>query len=629
VVLIDGEPVAGPDLRRIFIFQENGVFPWLTVEDNISFGLLDRPASERRSVVAHYIEMAGLAGFEKSYPRELSGGMKQRVEIARALAAGSDVLYMDEPFGALDFLTRLRMRAELAEIWRREKKTVLFVTHDVEEAVQLADRVVVMTNRPATISTVIDVRLPRPRDLDSPEYLGIRDEIFEVMGLSSPGPGAPAGSGEESARAANSPLRTKKFDAEVIIIGGGPAGAALGAYLARAGVDHMIIDKSHHPRAHVGESLSFSTTGILRELGFLRQVEDEQQFTPKYGVSWTTWFAEDQVDFWYDELEEGGFAFHVDRGKFDEMFLRFTRESGSRVFSGATVERVNLNRAHQATGVTVKIGESRFSLNSRLVVDASGRQGVLGHQLGLVRQSSGYPQFAVHSWFTNVRCDAATTNNTHIHLLPIKRGWAWQIPITDQITSVGIVSGREHHLKSGDDVEQFFRSTVGLSPALAERMSDAKRLREFRMDGNYCYTMDRFTGNGWLMAGDAAYFVDPIFSSGIGDALHSAKFAARAICDALASGQTGESSFSSYEELMRGGLGVWQDFVGLFYEVGPIFSRVLADSALRANALRVCEGDVYTETAQRTVAHLQESFSNIRTDTGNPLNVFLQLAEVS
>ena len=627
-VLIDGAPVTGPDLRRIFIFQENGVFPWLTVEDNIGFGLLHRPASERRSVVAHYIEMVGLAGFEKSYPRELSGGMRQRVEIARALAAGSDVLYMDEPFGALDFLTRLRMRAELAEIWRREKKTVLFVTHDVEEAVQLADRVVVMSRLPATISTVIDVRLPRPRDLDSPEYLSIRDEIFEVMGLSSPGPDArPAGPGEESARAANSPLRTKKFDADVVIIGGGPAGAALGTYLSLAGVDHMIIDKSHHPRAHVGESLSFSATGILRELGFLRQMENER-FTTKQGVSWTTWFAEDQVDFWYDELEEGGLAFQVDRAKFDEMFLRFARESGSRVFSGATVDRVNLNRAHQATGVTVKIGESRFSLNSRLVVDASGRQGVLGHQLGLVRQSSGYPQFAVHSWFSNVRSNAATANNTHIHLLPIKRGWAWQIPITDKITSVGIVSGREHHVKSGEDVEQFFRWTVGLNPTLAERMSDAKRLREIRMDGNYCYTMDRFVGDGWLLAGDAAYFVDPIFSSGVSDALHSAKFAAQAICEALAHGEMGESSFSAYEELMRGGLGVWQNFVGLFYDVGPIFSRVLVDSALRASALRVSEGDVYNETASRTVAQLKESFGSIRMDTGNPLNVLLQLAEV-
>src|SRR5436853_3847163 len=116
--------------------------------------------------------------------------MKQRVEIARALAANPDILYMDEPFGALDFLTRLHMRAELVQIWKREKKTILFVTHDVEESVQLADRVVVMSKRPATIATVIDVKLPRPRDLDAPEYLSIRDEIFDIIGLAHSGSAA-------------------------------------------------------------------------------------------------------------------------------------------------------------------------------------------------------------------------------------------------------------------------------------------------------------------------------------------------------------------------------------------------------------------------------------------------------
>jgi NitT/TauT family transport system ATP-binding protein len=131
--------------------------------------------------------MVGLTGFERSYPHELSGGMKQRVELARALAANPDVLYMDEPFGALDFLTRLRMRQELVRIWQRERKTVLFVTHDVEESVQLADRVVVMSRRPARIRRIVDIDLPRPRDLDSPDYLRLRDEIFDTLGLDHSG----------------------------------------------------------------------------------------------------------------------------------------------------------------------------------------------------------------------------------------------------------------------------------------------------------------------------------------------------------------------------------------------------------------------------------------------------------
>ena len=182
--LVEGRPVDGPDPRRIFVFQENGVFPWLTVNENIGFGLTRRPAAERDPVVRHYVDMVGLAGFENSYPRELSGGMRQRVEIARALAADPDIIYMDEPFGALDFITRLKMRSDLIRIWQRERKTVLFVTHDIEEAVQLADRVLVMSRRPATVQEEVRIDMDRPRDLDAPAYLEHRDRIFAAMGMS-------------------------------------------------------------------------------------------------------------------------------------------------------------------------------------------------------------------------------------------------------------------------------------------------------------------------------------------------------------------------------------------------------------------------------------------------------------
>jgi ABC-type nitrate/sulfonate/bicarbonate transport system ATPase subunit len=183
-VLVEGAPVTGPDPRRIYIFQENGVFPWLNVRENIAFGLRRIAQAQRAATVAHYVDMVGLTGFETTYPRELSGGMRQRVEIARALAANPDILYMDEPFGALDFITRLKMRTDLVRIWQNEKKTILFVTHDIEEAVQLADRVLVMTQRPATIQEAVTVDLPRPRDLDSAGYLEKRDRIFRLMGMS-------------------------------------------------------------------------------------------------------------------------------------------------------------------------------------------------------------------------------------------------------------------------------------------------------------------------------------------------------------------------------------------------------------------------------------------------------------
>lgn len=188
-VRVEGTPVGEPDPRRIFVFQENGVFPWLTVAENVGFGLFAWPREAAAERVQRYIQMVGLAGFERSYPRELSGGMRQRVEIARALAAEAHVLYMDEPFGALDFLTRLKMRSDLIRIWQAEKRTILFVTHDIEEAVQLADRVLVMTRRPATIQAEVKVEMPRPRDLDDPRYLATRDRIFELMGMDVHGGG--------------------------------------------------------------------------------------------------------------------------------------------------------------------------------------------------------------------------------------------------------------------------------------------------------------------------------------------------------------------------------------------------------------------------------------------------------
>jgi ABC-type nitrate/sulfonate/bicarbonate transport system ATPase subunit len=182
-VTIDGAPVRDPDPRRIFVFQERGVFPWLTVEGNIGFGISGLAPAEKAARIAHYVRLVGLEGFENAYPQELSGGMKQRVEVARALAVNPDVLYLDEPFGALDSITRLVMRGELLRIWEAEKKTILFVTHDIDESVQLADRVVVLSARPGSIRRIVDIDLPHPRDLSSPRYLALRDSILEEIGL--------------------------------------------------------------------------------------------------------------------------------------------------------------------------------------------------------------------------------------------------------------------------------------------------------------------------------------------------------------------------------------------------------------------------------------------------------------
>ncbi|MCB9898941.1 MAG: ABC transporter ATP-binding protein [Planctomycetes bacterium] len=184
-VTIDGEEVARPDPRRVFVFQEYGIFPWASVWDNVALGLRHmKDKAAQSEIVQRYVDLVGLGGFERTYPMELSGGMKQRVEVARALAVSPDVIYMDEPFGALDSLTRLQMRSELIRIWQAEKKTILFVTHDVDESIQLAERIVVFTARPGRIRDVVTVDLPHPRDLGSAEYGRVKNHLYELLGVS-------------------------------------------------------------------------------------------------------------------------------------------------------------------------------------------------------------------------------------------------------------------------------------------------------------------------------------------------------------------------------------------------------------------------------------------------------------
>jgi ABC-type nitrate/sulfonate/bicarbonate transport system ATPase subunit len=183
-VLIDGRPILGPSRRGILITQRGSVFPWMTVRRNLELALNGAPDAERRDTIARHVNLVGLTGFEECYPHELSGGMLQRVEVARALVAKPDLLYMDEPFGALDALMRLSVRNELLRILARDRRTCLLVTHDVEEALHVADRVFVMTPRPAKVARVVDVAVPRPRRMSNPELVGLKETILAELGLS-------------------------------------------------------------------------------------------------------------------------------------------------------------------------------------------------------------------------------------------------------------------------------------------------------------------------------------------------------------------------------------------------------------------------------------------------------------
>jgi len=182
-VLIDGTEQTRPDSRGILISQYGSVFPWLTVRENLMFGLNGHTRRDRAGIADHYAGIVGLTGFEHSYPHELSGGMLKRVEVARALVVKPEILYMDEPFSALDALMNLRMRGELLRILSEERHTVLLITHDVEEAIHMADRILVLSPRPARIQATFDVALPHPRKLTSTEVQDLRLAILRELGV--------------------------------------------------------------------------------------------------------------------------------------------------------------------------------------------------------------------------------------------------------------------------------------------------------------------------------------------------------------------------------------------------------------------------------------------------------------
>jgi NitT/TauT family transport system ATP-binding protein len=186
-ILLDGRPIQGPGPDRIVIFQEYGLFPWMTVAENIAFGLYAKGlgARQRAQIVEHYIRLVRLEQFADRYPHEISGGMKQRVSIARALAPEPEVILMDEPFAALDSLTRDLLQEEILRIWAETRQTFVLITHNIEEAIFLGDRVLAMTARPGRVKAVVDVDIPRPRDpamrTHDSRFLALKEQLAELL----------------------------------------------------------------------------------------------------------------------------------------------------------------------------------------------------------------------------------------------------------------------------------------------------------------------------------------------------------------------------------------------------------------------------------------------------------------
>jgi FADH2 O2-dependent halogenase len=390
---------------------------------------------------------------------------------------------------------------------------------------------------------------------------------------------------------------------DVIIIGGGPAGSTMGSYLSKAGIKNLILEGHNQPRPHVGESLVLSTMRVFGELGLIDTM-DRAGFPKKYGASWRDFNGTEQALHFSEFRQEGidrDHTYHVDRGKFDLLLLKHAQSLGSEIHQGVQVKKVNFVD-DRAVGVRAKFAGQEIDIPAKIVVDASGRQTLLGRQLNLKQNDKIFNQYAVHAWFENVERgeDPKTADYIHIYFLPVKRGWAWQIPITDKITSVGVVAEREVFQQFKSESERYFNTYVQTNSGLARAMANAVRVNDFKTEGDYSYILDKFCGNGFLMIGDAARFVDPIFSSGVSVAMHSARFGAQTIQAALESGDLSEEAFKPYERTLRSGVDIWYEFIRLYYKLLPLFTLFI-QSEYRVEVLRLLQGEVFNREDVRVL----------------------------
>ncbi|MFV2001273.1 MAG: NAD(P)/FAD-dependent oxidoreductase [Acidimicrobiia bacterium] len=410
--------------------------------------------------------------------------------------------------------------------------------------------------------------------------------------------------------------------ADVVIIGGGPAGSILGSYLSMAGVSNLILEKAIFPRPHVGESLVSATVRIFDEIGFLPTMESAG-FTRKYGAAWRPTKGQGEFSIRFGEFPQEGvdqdYTYHVERGRFDQLLLEHARGLGSKVVQGVDVREVLFDDDGSARGVRVSMGGEPVELSAKMVIDCSGRNTILGSQLGLREKDPIFNQFAVYGWFEDVHRseNPETSDFIHIYFLPVERGWVWQIPISETVTSIGVVTEREVFKQSRQRKEEFFHELAAMSPGLSVAMKDATMVDGLHTEADYSYAMSRLVGDGWMLVGDAARFVDPIFSSGISIAAECAKFASQAIVPALESGDMTREVLQPYEDRIKAGVAIWYEFILLYYKLMHLFTYFIDSEEHRIQILQLLQGEVYDREDAPVLDAMRETIRKVEETPGH------------
>lgn len=414
----------------------------------------------------------------------------------------------------------------------------------------------------------------------------------------------------------------------IIIVGAGPAGSTLACYLAQAGRDVVLIERANHPRPHVGESFLLASNKVFREIGLWDELH-EQGFVKKRGVVWhsahqDTEFATPFLSFPQEAIDEN-YTFHVDRARFDLLLAKRAEALGVKLVQGVKAERVIFEN-DAAVGVAINVGGKSVDLPASLVVDASGRGSLIGNQLRLKQVDPILNQQAIFSWFTGVdRGGADTADFLHVHYLPVTRGWVWQIPITGEITSIGVVVDRDTFRQTKAELADQFAKIIAMSPSATRVLRDATAINEFRTEGNYSYLMDQYIGNGYMLVGDAARFVDPIFSSGVETALYSARFAAQTILDVRHRGPYSEEDLMPFQTQSRALSDVWHEFAKLFYRLPSLWTFYLIKDRSRRSSVEFIRLITGLITDEKNTSILEDMRATIRMVESQPEHLWNQV----
>jgi 1H-pyrrole-2-carbonyl-[peptidyl-carrier protein] chlorinase len=424
---------------------------------------------------------------------------------------------------------------------------------------------------------------------------------------------------------------TEDFDFDIGVIGGGPAGSTIASYLVKAGLKVAVFEREMFPRPHVGESLVPASNLVLQEIGVWDELA-KAGFPKKTGAAWSATTLDTGLTAGVQEGQgrilafipfDGGVAtFHVDRGKFDTILLRHAKNLGAEVFTGTRVREVDFSNPDRPV-IRIAIGKQEVAIKVRMVVDASGRQTVLGHQFKVKDSDPNFDQFAVHTWFEGYNRqtfsdDPVMNNYIFIHFLPISHSWIWQIPITETVTSVGVVTRKSHFRGRQEEREDFFWECVATFPELARNLKKAERIRPWTVESDYSYSMQEIRGDGYVMIGDAARFVDPIFSSGVSVALNTARHASKAIIAAAEAGDFRRARFDGFEQVVRRGLKHWYEFISLYYKLNIYFATFLQDPRYREDVFQLIQGNVYDEDDKPVLQIMRRTVQEVENNPDHP-----------